>query len=354
MKLRSVEEIGENLTVILRMDLDLPVEDGQILDNSRLKKSISTIRLLLEKNDKIVILGHRGRPEGREEALSLKLVYLELMSLLEGNGGNTIESVFIDDIKDEKAIEEALKENQIIFGENTRFWEGEEKNDDGFLEGIVKMSQAFVNDAFSVAHRKNATVMLWQKMDTYYGLSFVEEAEKIEKALLNPERPVTVILGGAKEDKLNYLPDLEKIADHILIGGKLPKIIQNPSLASRYPPLTPQGQAGEAKILVAKLRPDGLDLSDEDIGKFKGIISTSKTIIWAGAMGFFEDSKSKKGTEEIALAIARTEAYKIIAGGDTGASIRNLGLEEKINLVCSGGGVMLELLVKGKLPAWED
>jgi phosphoglycerate kinase len=340
MKLRSVEEIGENLTVILRMDLDLPVENGQILDNSRLKKSISTVRLLLERNNRIVILGHRGRPSGKDETLSLKLVYLELMLLLEGNGDNTIESVFVDNLLDGKTIEEALKENQIVFGENTRFWEGEEKNDDEFLKGIMKVSQAFVNDAFSVAHRKNATVMLWQKMDTYYGLSFVEEAEKIEKAILNPDRPVTIVLGGAKEDKLSYLPDLIKVADKILIGGKLPK--------------NKDKIKTNDKVIWAKLRDDGLDLSDEDIEKFIGIISISKTIIWAGAMGFFEDSKSKKGTEEIALAVARTEAYKIIAGGDTGASIRNLGLEEKINLICSGGGVMLELLTKGKLPAWED
>jgi 3-phosphoglycerate kinase len=155
----------------------------------------------------------------------------------------------------------------------------------------------------------------------------------------NPERPLTIILGGAKEDKLKYLDDLEKISDHVLVGGKLPKLIS---------------ENKDEKVLVAKLREDGLDLSDEDINKFKEIIKVSKTIIWAGAMGLFENASAKKGTEEIAKVVAEAQAYKIIAGGDTGASIRELGLEDKIDYVCSGGGVMLELLTKGKLPAWED
>jgi len=150
-------------------------------------------------------------------------------------------------------------------------------------------------------------------------------------------------LGGAKEDKLSYLPELVKIADNVLIGGKLP-LLNLP-----HPLFDERG----GKVEVAKLREDKLDLSDEDINRFCEIISSSKMVVWAGAMGWFEKEDCRKGTLEIAKSIAEIDGYKIIAGGDTGASVRQLGMENKIDLVASGGGVMLELLTKGKLPAWE-
>jgi len=334
-QLKSVSEIGENLTVILRLDLDLPIENDVVLDNSRLLKSLPTIKLLLEKNNKIIIIGHRGRPQSRDINLSLKVVYVELLGLLENN---LLNSVFIDDIKDVNKIKTGLENCQIIFIENLRFWKEEEENDPLLFENLKYLSDAFVNDAFAVAHRKSASVMLQQWMETYYGLSFCEEAEKIGKLVENPEKPVTIVLGGAKEDKLKYLPELEKIADYILVGGKLPKLIKE--------------SVGE-KVKIAKLREDGLDLNDEDIRKFKEIILQSGTVVWAGAMGMYEDNNCQKGTTEIALAVAESKGYKVIAGGDTAASIKNLGLENKIDFICSGGGVMLEYLVKGTLPAWE-
>jgi len=342
-RLKSVEDIGINLSVILRMDTDLPMDDGQILDNSRLKKSIPTIRYLLEKGNKIVIVGHMGRPEGKfVEELSLKPVYLELMSLLEIDGQNTIESVFVDDIKNENKIATAIEKNQIVFVENLRFWSEEEKGDTSLFSNLKKIASVFVNDAFAVAHRKSASIIIWKEMETYYGFSFVEEAEKISQILEKKERPITVILGGAKEDKLKYLSELEKIADYILVGGKLPKLISND-----------QFLMSNEKIKVAKLREDGLDLSEEDINKFVEIIKVSKTVIWSGAMGLYEKENSQEGTKKIAQAVANVEGYKIIAGGDTGASIKDLGLKNKIDFICSGGGVMLELLTKGSLPAWE-
>ncbi len=339
--LRSVEEINSDVSVILRMDTDLPIDDGKILDNSRLKKSVPTIRYLLEKNCKIAIVGHLGRPKGFDEKLSLKPVYLELIQLLETEGQDTIPSVFIDDIKNEEKISQALENNQIIFIENIRFWDEEEKGEINLFEIIKKFMTVYVNDAFAVAHRKSASIVLHRDMDTYYGLSFVEEVEKIRMILEKKEKPITVILGGAKEDKLKYLTELEKIADNILVGGKLPKLIS-----------LPVNQPISNKVIVAKLREDGMDLSDDDIKKFTEIISSSKTIIWSGAMGFYEHVNSREGTEKIAMAVANADANKIIAGGDTGASIKNLSLGDKIDFVCSGGGVMLEMLVKEDLPAW--
>jgi len=338
--LRSIEEINVIENVILRLDTDLPMDDGKILDNSRLKKSVPTIRYLLEKNCKLAIIGHLGRPSNYDEKLSLKPVYVDLMELLQ-DGQYLFESVFIDDIKDENKIKSAVENNQIIFVENVRFWEEEDKGDTRLFDVLKKFMSVYVNDAFAVAHRKSASIVLHRDMETYYGLSFVEEVEKISNILENKKRPITIILGGAKEDKLKYIDDLLKIADHILIGGKLPKLITNYELLIT-----------NEKIKIAKLREDGLDLSDEDIYKFSEKISSSNTVIWAGSMGFYESVNSRRGTDEIAKTVANSKGYKIIAGGDTGASIKDLGLKDKIDFICSGGGVMLEMLVKGDLPAW--
>jgi phosphoglycerate kinase len=341
-QLRSIEEIQDGVNVILRMDTDLPFEGEKVLDNSRLRKSIPTIRYLLDKNCKIVIVGHRGRPNGEIVLeLSLKPVYVELMGLLESDGQNTIESVFVNDIKDEQKVNLALLNNQIIFVENLRFWDEEDQGNTSLFEIIKKHIFVLVNDAFAVAHRRNASIVLHREMETYYGFDFMEEVEKIDQILENKQKPMTIILGGAKEDKLKYLTELSQKADYVLIGGKLPKLISSSA-----------NQPVSNKILVAELREDGLDLSEKDILKFSEIISSSNTVIWAGAMGLYEQENSRQGTQKIALAVASSLGYKIIAGGDTSASIKDLGLKDKIDFICSGGGVMLEMLAKGDLPAW--
>jgi len=339
-ELNSVKNIGEDKVVILRMDLDLPINNGEILDNSRLRKSIPTIKLLLARKNKIVIIGHLGRPQNNDKSLSLKPIYLDLIEILEREcGGDCVSNVFVDDIKDEEKLKQAISENEIIFVENLRFYEEEESGNTTLFSELKKYGSVFVNDAFAVAHRKAASIILHREMETFYGLSFVEESEKIGNIL--DKENLVIVLGGAKEDKLKNLEQLSKIADYVLIGGKLPKLVDRSSMIDRR------------NILVAELRKDGLDLSDEDIEKFKEKINGAKTIVWAGAMGFYEKEDAQKGTEEIARAIANSNSYKIIAGGDTAASIAKLGLKDKIDFVCSGGGVMLEFLTKGSLPAWE-
>jgi phosphoglycerate kinase len=324
------------------MDLDLPISNGKILDNSRLVKSISTIKLLLERKNKVVVVGHMGRPDGFDEKLSLKPVYLELIGILEKNcGGDCVKNIFVDDIKDLEKIKMAIEENEIIFIENLRFWSEEEKGDTGLFSVVRNYAKVYVDDAFAVAHRSSASIILHREMESYYGLDFVEEIRAINLALEKKEKPMVIILGGAKEDKLSYLSNLSGKADYVLVGGKLPKLIDRSSIVDCK------------NIFIAELNEDGLDLSDRDIKKFTEIISSSKIIIWAGAMGFYENEKYRKGTQEIAIAVAESRAYKIIAGGDNGASIVSLGLKDKIDFICSGGGVMLEFLTKGTLPAFE-
>ena len=346
--LRSVKSIGVNNIVILRMDLDLPMLNGQILDNSRLVKSIPTIKLLLERKNKIVIVGHLGRPTENDKSLTLKPIYMELIGILEKDcGGDCVRNIFVDDIKSEEKVKEAIKTNEIIFGENLRFYKEEEDGKTALFSTLKKFASVYVDDAFAVAHRAAASIILHREMESYYGLSFVKEVEKINLILEKKEKPIVIVLGGAKEDKLKNVEELAKMADRILIGGKLPKLL-NPSADKSASPFDKR----ETNIIVANLREDGLDLSDEDIEKFTKIISESKIIVWAGAMGLYEDKNCRKGTEEIAKAVAESSGYKIIAGGDTAASIKNLGLEDKIDFICSGGGVILEFLVKGSLPAW--
>lgn len=334
MNLKSVEEILPNTRIILRLDLDLPFSDNTILDNSRLIKSLSTLKILLSKNCRILIIGHRGRPDGIDEKLSLRPVYLELMSLLEPTGENLIESVFVPEL-DVAKIDQALSKNQIVFLENLRFWPGEEKNDSEFLSPLTTICQAYVDDAFAVAHRAHASITLYQKMPAFYGLSFLDEYSHLE-TLITPSRPLTLVLGGAKEDKIKHLNKLIPLCDHILIGGKLHQFLT----------------LSDPKIVSATLTPDTFDIDESSITKFTEIINSSKTIIWAGAMGYYENPNYRNGTEKIATAIANTRAYKVIAGGDTAASVVNLNLKNKFDFICSGGGVLLEFLVNHNLPAW--
>lgn len=345
MNLPTIDTIKPTSKVILRIDADLPMKDGKILDNSRLIKSIPTIEKLLENGCKIAIIGHLDRPGGKiVKEMSLKPVYMELMTLLEKVGGAE-NHIFLNNFEDKKIIEKAYIENSIIFFENLRFWKGEEENDSQFIMNLVESSDVFVNDAFAVAHRVCASMMLYKLLPAFYGINFIQEAEGIGKAIENPARPMVIILGGAKSDKLNYLKDLAKTMDYVLIGGKLPDLMDSEMYKF----------AGDnSNIIVGNFNLTGFDLDDETIQKFIKIISYSKTIIWAGSMGMYEIEEGKKGTNEIAKAIASMDAYSIVAGGDTLASLANLGIQDKFDFICSGGGVMLEYLTKKTLPAWQD
>ncbi|MBU3935444.1 phosphoglycerate kinase [Patescibacteria group bacterium] len=341
MKLLSVDRIPPNSRVILRMDLDVPISEGTVTDNSRLKKSLLTIKLLLERECLIIILGHRGRPEGRDESLSLRPVYAELMSILEEGGQDVVRSVFVDEVNNREKIAKAMESSSIIFMENLRFWAGEREGNDSFLGAVKEVSQYFVNDALATAHRKDASMMLGSKMSAFYGLSFVEEVEKWEKIRENPKRPLVIILGGAKKDKLDYLPELEKIADKVLIGGKLIAMVSEADLRKE-------------KVVVGMLSETGLDVAEKSVARFKEELVGAKTVIWAGALGKFEEEAGRRATAEIANYLGSLEIDWVVAGGETMASLKNLESSRRIDVVITGGGVFLEYLTKGTLPTIEE
>ena len=337
-KLTSITEIPVKSRVIVRMDMDVPIKDGQVTDLDRLKKSIPTIIQLLDKECSIIFLGHVGRPKGKDPQWSLRPVYSALLSLIQHP--STMRDIFIEDITDETAIRQALVDHTILCLENVRFWEGEEQNDSTFLLSVVHNADWYVNDALAVSHRHHRSIVLHHELPTAYGIAFITEVNQLMHVVENPTHPVTIILGGTKKDKLTYVKGLTEIADHLLIGGKLPHLL-------------PVDLQITDKFCIAALQDNGFDLSDNDIDVFTAIIKQSKTIIWAGAMGFFENPIYRKGTEQIARAVTASGAYTILAGGDTEASVSNLGEEKKINVIASGGGMMLELLTKKSLPAWE-
>ena len=334
MNLKPVDQVIENSTVILRLDLDLPIVDGKIVDNHRLVKSLSTINKLLSRNCQLIIIGHLGRPDGIEEKYSLRPVYLELLSLL----NNGYQSLFLENINDSELDKFALTQNQIVFVENLRFWSGENSGDVSFLQPLIDQSQVFVNDAIAVAHRPSASVLLHQYLPAFYGDNFIEEITNLQK-ILTSHHPKILIIGGAKSDKIDYLSELANIFDNVCIGGKLPQYSEKLVYAPN--------------IFVSTLTSDTYDIDQNSIDYIKTLISKSQTIIWSGAMGFFENPTSKHGTQQIAQSLAESSAtYKVIAGGDTLSSIKELNLLDKIDFVSSGGGVLLEFLAKGNLPAW--
>jgi phosphoglycerate kinase len=340
--LRPVSEIPNGSKVLLRMDMDVPMKDGKVTDVRRLVKSVPTIHILLEKKCVIVIMGHVGRPEGVDKKYSLLPVFTKLISLIKKDMQMEIHDIFVEDIENDGMLDKALQQNNIIGLENVRFWKGEETNDPNFLHQIIEKTNWYVDDAISVAHRKHRSMMLHHVMQTAYGIAFIEEVTKLMKIIHDPRHPITVILGGAKKDKLSYVEGLVSKVDDILIGGKLPTLIEHKENMEKNP-----------KVHIASLNENQLDLSVDDIAVFTKIIASSQMIVWAGAMGLFEDPAYRFGTESIAQAVVSSGAYTVLAGGDTEASVSHLGQEKQIDCIASGGGVMLELLTKGTLPAWE-
>jgi len=335
MNFKPVDLVPPNSAVIAHLDLDLPVKDGKIVDNQRLTKSLSTINKLLNNNCQLIIVGHSGRPAFRDEKYTTKPMYLELMTLL----GNNYQSFFLEDLDEVEAIKFALSQNQIIFLENIRFWPGETSGDPLFLQPLIDQSQAFVFDAIAVAHHASVSVTLHQFLPTYYGDNFIEEINNLQKILLS-HHPKTLILGGTKSDKLDYISELANIFDNVCIGGKLPQFAEKLVYAPN--------------VFVSTLTPNTFDIDQSSIDYIKNLIEDSQTVVWSGAMGFFENENGKNGTIEIAQSLGNCGAsYKVIAGGDTHSSIKELNLLDKIDFVSSGGGVLLEFLAKGKLPAWE-
>lgn len=315
--------------VFLRGDLDIPVVKGNVEDVTRLENLLPTIRYLISKDCKVLIAGHIGRPQETQNFnLSTNLLLETFSSLL---------NISITHFK----TLEAAKNFKGTLGllENLRFWKGEEKNDAGFAKELASLAQVFVNEAFAAAHRAHASIVGVPKLiPAAAGFHFQKEVEVLTQVLKNPKRPCVVVIGGAKiETKLPVIDNMAKIADWVLVGGKLPAEIKN-------------GKLKKDNILIAELTDNGKDLRPYSIEKFKAVIKNAKTLVWNGPMGVFEEVESETGTKEIAEAVANSAAFKVAGGGETIFAIKKFGLLAKMDWVSSGGGAMLEFLSGKQLP----
>lgn len=304
--------------VLLRADLDVDFDTKTNCEDIRLKSIIPTLEYLVEKNAEVIIIGHRGRPGGKiDENLSLEPI-----------------SKIIEKLLKEKIGEEKMKRVKMEMLENLRFNPGEEANDGEFTKHLAGKGDVYVNEAFANSHRKHASIVGLPKILPHAaGLRFAKEVENLSKVLNNPKRPVLFIIGGVKKDKLDHLPLLEKIADKVLVGGRLPAYAEISN-----------------KFLVANLLPDKEDLTINSMEKFEEEIAKAGTIVLAGPMGKYEDEGHRQGTERVFKAIANSKAFTVAGGGDTEKAIITLSLSKEFDWISVGGGAMLEFLAKGTLP----
>jgi phosphoglycerate kinase len=328
--MNSIAEVEvKGKKVLVRLDLDVPVENGEVGDLTRLQAALATLRSTVERGGQPIILGHAGRPEGKMvESMSLRPILEKLMELLGGD--------YIYEIIDQPMPSLG---GTIFALENLRFNAGEEANDPEFAKYLASFGEMYVNDAFAVSHRAHASLDQLPKLLPHYaGVHLIEEVTHLEAAIKSPAHPVVLILGGAKvETKLPVVEAMDAVADQILLGGKLVKEADPVTLPT--------------KVVLAALDETGFDIDAASRDVFVKIIAQAQTIIWNGPVGKFEESPYDAGTKAVAVAVAaNTGANRVIGGGDTLAALSTFGLLDKVGYVSTGGGAMLDFLAGEKLP----
>jgi len=378
--------------VFIRVDFNVPLKDGVITDDTRIRETLPTLKLAIEKGGRLVLASHLGRPKGGPDPkYSLKPAAKKLEELL----GKPV--AFAADCvgPDAEAKSKALKDGDVLVLENVRFHPEEEKNGEGFSKQLASLCDGvFVCDAFGSAHRAHASVVGITKFvkQAAAGLLMEKELTYIGKAISNPTRPFVAILGGAKvSDKIEVVENLMKIADAMLIGGgmaytflkaqgigigkslveedkldlarKILLDVKQKNFRLLVPldnVVTPEFKAdAPTKVVEVSAIPSdqmGLDIGPKTIAAYSTEIAKSKTIVWNGPMGVFEMPAFAKGTLAIAQAVAAATtagATSIVGGGDSVAAIHQSGLADKISHISTGGGASLEFLGGRKLPGVE-
>jgi 3-phosphoglycerate kinase len=296
-----------NKKVLLRLDLDTAPDPEDI----RIKSSFETLDFLKDKASEIIILAHKGRPDGKVvEDLSLK----PFQSIFDKWGAKV--------------------------HENLRFNNGEESNDDLYARELASLGDAYINDAFGSSHRNHASIVGIPKLLPHFaGLHLAGEIENLSK-VFEPERPLLILISGVKKDKVEMIKPLSELADKVLVGGRLPDFLGDNTESVR----TQNG-----KIIIGNLTMDKEDITLNTIQKFKEEILKAKTIVLAGVLGKYEDEGHSQGTKEVFSAVANSNAFKIVGGGDSLTAINRYNLTEKFDWVSVGGGAMIEFLTKKTL-----
>ncbi len=348
-------------TVLLRVDLNVE----KVEDSLRLEASIPTIKWLTERGAKIVLLSHRGRPKiagGTDSTLSLRATIPFLMKQL----GQNINFIDTPDLQVAKDLIAEAPIGSINMLENLRFHADEEANDNKFAKQLAALGTMYVNDAFAVSHRKNASVVAISRyLPSYAGLLFEKEYATLSGILKKPAHPLIFIIGGAKTaDKVPVIKNFLKIADCFLLGGgagntalvadgvDIKTSIYDPALIGFMKKIL---KSGKLELITDWLGEDEkiLDIGLKTIDKFTARIKTAKTIVWNGPLGLFENPKFAAGSIAIAKAIAESNAFSIVGGGETTQLILSLGLQDKFSFLSTAGGAMLKFLAGKKLPGIE-
>ena len=368
--MRFIDEVDiSNKRVILRLDLNVPIEDGVITDTTRIEKSLKTIKYLLQKNNSLIILSHLGRVKVREDKIknSLRIVAEKLSELLHQQVD------FIDSPVGMEVLKECsnLQPSRIIMLENTRYCDYPEKlesnNDLNIAKYWSTLGDVFVCDAFGSLHRLHASVAGISKyLPTYFGLLVKEEINGLDK-VINPVRPYAVFMGGAKiNDKLKYIEKLLPEVDYLLIGGGIANSFLyacgydvGESICTNDESILEELRNfvktyKEKIIMPIDFVFDGqsiMDLGQKSIAKYQNVFNNCKTIFINGSCGKFEVERFAKGTVDLFASLKNVEAYKVAGGGDTLNVINNYGLEDSFNFLSSGGGASLEYISSKKLTA---
>ena len=366
MNFRTLDEAGDfaGKKVILRLDLNVPIKDGTVLDDFRIRAAMPSLNFLKDRGAKVVIISHIGE-QGTETLRPIaEYMHIQLLPLV---FGETMRSAV-----------DGLQNGEVMLLENLRRDSGEAGNNEDFAKQLASLVDIYINDAFSVSHRNHASIVLLPRLlPSYAGFSLKSEIDNLSKAF-EPEHPFLFILGGAKfETKINLVRKFINIADQIFVGGALSNTIFKKMgyevgksmvddkdidlgfvFESRkvFFPADVMVLAGGDRVIKKpdQVLPDEnmLDVGGETMNMLKRAIDGSKFVLWNGPLGNYEKG-FKEMTEELAKYISNSSAKSIVGGGDTLASIQNLGIMDKFTFVSSGGGAMLDFLANGTLPGIE-
>ncbi len=379
---RDIDIAGKK--VFVRVDFNVPLENGEITDDTRIRETLPTIQYLIDKGAKVILASHLGRPNGQVvEELRLTPAAARLSEILGKAVFKADES--IGDVV--KSQVEQLKNGDVLLLENVRFYPGEEKNDAELAKSFAELADIFVNDAFGAAHRAHAsTEGIAHYLPAVSGLLMEKELTVLGKALTNPERPFTAIVGGAKvKDKIAVIENLIELADNIIIGGGLSYTFLKAQGYEIGKSLVDNSKIDLAKSFLDKAKAkgvqfllpvdvvvaddfsetantqtvsidsipsdwEGLDIGPKTSELYAKVVKESKLVVWNGPMGVFELSTFAEGTKAVAVACAETEGYTIIGGGDSAAAVEKFHLAERMDHMSTGGGASLEFMEGKALP----